>query len=129
MTAAKLSELSGVGQPMISRYRQGDQKWISPEDLANISRAISDDPQDRAGLIKAHLLDECHGPGSDLIEIGIRGAAELRDIPGTPAQVRLHKEAEQNFAAIREAYVKEKNVREIIDGLGNLLRTGDCRIE
>lgn len=129
MTAAKLSELSGVGEPMISRYRKGDQKWVSPDDLASLAKAISDDPRDRAGLIKAHLLDECTGPSSELIEIGIRGVGELRDVPGNAAGIRLRKEAEENFAAIREWYIRDQNVREIVDGLGNFLRTGDCRIE
>lgn len=129
MTAALLSELSGVDQASISRYRKGERTWVSPEDLASIAKVASEDPQDRAALIKAHLRDECHGPGADLIEIGIRGVAELRDTPGNVAPVRLRKDAEENFAAIRQWYVKNRNVREVVDGLGNLLRTGDCRLE
>lgn len=120
MTAVRLSELSGVGEPMISRYRNGDQKWISPEDLAALARHASDDPRDRAGLIKAHLLDECTGPGAELLEISVRGVQELRDVARTT--IPLPAEAEANFAALREWYIKDARVREIVDNLGELLR-------
>jgi len=128
MSSVQLSKKSGVSEPTISKYRSGDQVWVSADDLTALATGISDDPRDRAGLIKAHLLDECNGPGAELIEIGIRGQHEISE--ASPAQkIRLPKEAEENFTAIREWYIKDSNVREIVDGLGNLLRTGDCRIE
>lgn len=120
LKAVKLAEMSGVSQPMISRLCSGDQVWISPEDLTAIAKHASDDPRDRAGLIKAHLLDECNGPGADLLEISIRGVGELRDVARTI--IPLRAEAEANFAALREWYVKDARVREIVDNLGELLR-------
>lgn len=125
MRAVRLAELSGVGQPTISRYISGEQTFVSLEDLEAIAGAISDEPMEQAELVRAHLLDECQGPGAQLIDVSVSGHV-LREVV-TPYQVKLPEDLEQCMAIIREHVIKDKNVREIVEGLGNLLRYGDCR--
>jgi transcriptional regulator with XRE-family HTH domain len=125
MRGVRLAELSGVSQPAISRYIRGDQSFVAHEDLEAITGAISNNPADRAELIRAHLLDECHGPGSELIDIAISGVPTKE--AASRHNVKLPEHLEHALAAIREHLEKDKNLREIIEGLGNLLTRGDCR--
>lgn len=125
MKAVRLAELTGVGQPTISRYINGDQTWVGPEDLDMLASGISENPAEQAELIRAHLLDECHGPGSQLIEISVSGQPVREQ--QTSYRVKLPKELEEALATIREYVIKDKNVRDVVEGLGNLLRTGDVR--
>lgn len=68
-----LARLTGLSQAHISRLLSDDQRSVSAEDLAAIALNISDKLSRRAELIRAHLLDECVGSGSELIDILIRG--------------------------------------------------------
>ena len=129
MKAVRLSELSGVGRAMISRYISGDQQWVDPEDLDKLSRAISNDPAEQAELIVARLMDECRGAGSELVEITIRGGHGALKEHSPAYAIKLPKEADAAFGILREWYAKDQNVRETILGLANLLKSGDCRIE
>lgn len=127
ISGAKLARLSGVDDSKISRYLSGDQKWVSPDHMEKIVKAISNDPQDQAELLRAHLYDECTGLGSELIEIRITGREQSAREIAAPYRTPIPLEAEQDFATLREWYIKDKNVREIIEGTANLLRSGDVR--
>lgn len=126
MKANRLATLSGVGQPTISRFISGEQDWVSRDDLHAIAESISDDPKDQAELIRARLKDECHGPGSELLRIEIVGEAEARGPARTQYQFRLPADLEAHFATLREWVIKDANIRDVIEGLGNLLANGDC---
>lgn len=121
MKATDLAKLSGVTEPTISRYRSGDQLWVDPEDLSRLAKAISNNPAERAELIRARLLDECKGPGADLITIEIRGKSELRETPARYG-LKLSKEFEEALQTIREWIPKDNNVKEIVQALSSLLR-------
>lgn len=125
MKAVDLAKQSGVGESLISRYRSGEQVWVSPEDLEKLSKALTTEPEEQAEILRAHLLDECHGPGSELITISYSGH-RLQELPTPYQTVRLPDELERHMATIREFVIKDRNVREIVEGLGNLLRIGDC---
>lgn len=120
LTGADLARLSGVGQPMISRYKTGEQQWVDPADLGRLAKAISSDPAEQAELVRARLLDECHGPGSELVRIEIATKAR-QDEPPSHHQVKLPPELENAINTIREWVMKDTRVREIIEGLGGLL--------
>lgn len=125
MKAVKLAELSGVAQATISRYINFEQLFVDPKDLRSMASAISNDPAEQAELIRAHLMDERgEGPGADLVDVTV--GHELRERPA-PYLVKLADELEDTFAVIREHVIKNKDVRDIVQGLGNLLSTGDVR--
>lgn len=123
MRAVQLAELSGIAQSTVSRLVSGEQPWVSPEDLATISKTLTDNSSEQAELLRAHLLDECTGPAAKLIEISYSGH-QLRELP-VAYQVNLPDELERHMATIREYVIKDKNVREIIEGLGELLRNSE----
>lgn len=127
MKAVELSRLSGVDPAMISRYRKGDYVSLSIEELGRLSKAISDDPSEQAQLIRAHLQDQCKGAGSERIRIEIEGTAHV--LQESRYQVPLPPKLESAMAVIREWVTKDQNVRELVEGLGNLLKSGDCRTE
>jgi transcriptional regulator with XRE-family HTH domain len=118
--AVDLARFSGVGAPMISRYRTGEQTWIDPQDLGKLARAISNDPREQAELLKARLLDECQGPGAELIRVEIGSAAELREKP-VPYQVKLSRDLEQAFLILREWVMKDARVKGLVEDLAGLL--------
>lgn len=123
MKAVRLAELSNVSQPTVSRYIRGDQTWVSPDDLVALAEAISNDPKEQAELIRAHLLDECKGPGSQLIDIRIDnepGAGRPMPSQAFP----LPEDLEQCFTVLRQWVIKDRNVREVVEGLGALLTSG-----
>lgn len=124
MKAVQLAVQSGVSQPTLSRYLSGFSTPTDPEDIARLARAVSSDPMQQAELVRAHLLDECKGPGSEKIQILIV------DAPPRPAQIlALNAQLEEDLLVIREWLFKDANVCEVIQGLANLLRKGDCRVE
>jgi transcriptional regulator with XRE-family HTH domain len=125
MKAVRLAELSRVGQPTISRLINGDQLSPSPEDFENIARALTSEPEEQAELLRAHLLDERRGPGSELINITVVGF-EARE-SAVQYDVKLPEPLERAFIALRAKVVLDKDWRDTIEGLGNLAEKGDCR--
>src|SRR5438270_11252194 len=102
MKAVRLAELSGVGQPKISRYIRGDQAWVHQEDLDAIARTVTVEPSERAELVRARLMDECKGPGAELIRIEIADSLSLKETPPPYYQVKLPKDLERAFLILRE---------------------------
>jgi transcriptional regulator with XRE-family HTH domain len=66
LRAADVCRAQGMSNSLFSRLFSGRQQFISPSDLAKITRAVPD-PQDRAELVRARV--------QDLV-------AELADLPG-----------------------------------------------
>ena len=125
MKARHLSQTSGVPQSTVSRLINGEQPAPSPEDLEKLSRTLSSEAREQAELVAAHLQDECFGPGSELVEITI-GDSPVRE-RGVRHQPRLPEHLEESLAVLRECVAKDKDVRDVVEGLGNLLRFGDVR--
>lgn len=73
MKQTQLASMTGISQGQISIIVNGEQRWVSPETMELICNAFPISTKEKAELIRAHLLDECHGPGSELIEIKIAG--------------------------------------------------------
>lgn len=121
MSQTDLARSTGLSQAHISRLLSDDQKSVSLADLENITINISSKPQERAELIRSHLLDECVGPGSELIDIVIReGRGQymaLYDLPGAPP---LSPRLERAFEILRR-HSDDKYLRTVIEGLGDLM--------
>jgi transcriptional regulator with XRE-family HTH domain len=128
MKAVKLAKLSRVDQPKISRYIRGDQTWVAQDDFTAIAKAITNEPDEQAELVLARLLDERVGPGSDLVRIDIPSGKSRRKRP-IAYRIKLPENLEADLELVREWISKDRNVRELIEGLGNLLRSGHCRVE
>lgn len=131
LTAADLERIAGIDDSMISRFRSGD-KVPSPENLGRLLPALSSDINEQARLVRAWALDhvaECSAAGAELVKGELLkntiAADKQAGRVAPPAHlVKLPDEAEANFAAMREGYIQDPNVRSIVDGVGGVLRTG-----
>lgn len=71
MRQVDLARMTGLQKSHISRIVGGGQKFIDREDFELISRALTNNPVQQAELVAAHLMDECFGPGSHLVEFAV----------------------------------------------------------
>lgn len=116
---SEFSRLIGISQAHISKLINGTQVWISPDDLEKICTGISTDTREQAELIRAHLQDECTGPGSDLIEIRINGKLAT----ASETAPRWRPDAPTRFVEQLELLSQnadDKDLRTIVEGLANL---------
>lgn len=113
---SELAKRTGLSQAHISRLISDDQRAVSLEDLKLISVNLTAQPFQRAELVRAHLLDRCHGPGSDLIEIRIAGENSSGVRPGP---VPLPAKIERVFERLRANY-QDKRLQTILEGLAAL---------
>jgi len=120
MSQTDLAKATNLSQAHISRLLSDDQRSVSLDDLRAIATNISTLDRERAELIRAHLLDECVGPGSELIDIIINGsrrqASVLNDAPAPPLSPRM----ERVFQILREQS-EDKHLRVVLEGLVDLL--------
>jgi len=78
LTAAEISRNCGVSQPLISKWVNGQQSFVSADDLRQISNYITNQPSERAELVRAHVLDEIMVPGGELLSITILGKPTIK---------------------------------------------------
>lgn len=85
MTGAELARASGIQEAQISRIRNGRQIWMNPDDMTKIALTLckGDLKSKRlkkihARLLHARMLDECTGPGADLITITLAAPPHSR---------------------------------------------------
>lgn len=81
LTGLAVASKLNVSPSQFYNWQNGHQTHISPEDLTSLAHALSVNFADHAALVRAHLLDEKFGPGSELVRIEIDTPAELRDRP------------------------------------------------
>lgn len=113
-SAAELSRITGINQSSFSRWIKGDQGSIALADFERVAPAVSSAPEQQAQLLRALLLDNCSGPGSDLLEITIRNApAELHDIP-MPTGLK------DALAALGDWAKDDDEVRQVVTHLANI---------
>ena len=99
---------TGINSSQVSRWHSGEQKMVSPEDMAHLCRAVARNKHERAELIAAHLRDECFGPGAEMIQISIIGADQVEKAPP-----RLTKD-ERMFAFLRKVTIEKPLVKKVL---------------
>ena len=124
MRASELSRISGINDGLISKWINGQQKFVSNDDLANLAGAISHEAKDRAELIRAHLLDELAGPGSELIEIKVRGlsSSALKEESTQYSVDPLPLKIQRALEILARESLTDADVRSIILSLANMLQ-------
>lgn len=94
--------------------------------MKSIAKSVSEKQEEQAELIMAHLLDERQGPGSELIDIRIKGRGDQLKESSAVYGIKLSKESERIFEILRGGFLSDKNVQEVLTGIANLISEGDA---
>jgi transcriptional regulator with XRE-family HTH domain len=126
MTGADLARATGISTGAISKWRTGEQTYISEEDLTTVSTALTQGKRDHAELLLAHLKDECIGPAKQLIEINIKGSEKSWSLQEEPPSYgpKLPKKIEHDFEVLRSNVMKNKHLRDSLRAFASLCEHG-----
>jgi len=102
MNQSDLARQSGISRSYISRLFSGGSHELSDENFIAILKVFAADPQAQAELIAARCTDARVGPGSELVEISVKGhvpnrSEKQKEFP----DVELSHETERAFAWLR----------------------------
>jgi transcriptional regulator with XRE-family HTH domain len=103
LSQAELARHAGLSKSFVSRLLTGENADLSDENLTLILKVFGADERTQAELIAARCMDVRVGPGSELVEIAIKGTAQgaKREAEAELPQVHLGEEAERAFAWLR----------------------------
>lgn len=120
MTPTEAAAEAKIFQSLVSRWLSGKQVVVSDNHWGLLCAGVVKDPLDRAELFRARLMDTCHGPGSELIEITISGKKkEAPKRSGLP-DVQLPPRTERAMVKILERLPKEKALRDVVHSIAEL---------
>jgi transcriptional regulator with XRE-family HTH domain len=99
LTQADVGRLSGLTRSHLSRIFAAEQKAVTDQDFVALLQAFG--KQTQAELVAARCLDARVGPGSELVEIQIKGGAATEKREIEVPQIHLSRETERAFAWLR----------------------------
>ena len=102
MNQSDLAKSSGISRSYISRLLSGEFSELSDANFTSLLKVFAADPQAQAELVAARCMDARVGPGSELVEISIKGhtpakGEKQKEFPN----VELSHETERAFAWLR----------------------------
>lgn len=106
---------SGLTRSLLYLWKSGDQTTINETQLQALAPALSHDASDHAAIVRAHLLDETFGPGSELVAIHITGPQELRDAP------RARSRGEQALNYLAQERLSNRDLNDLLIDLARVL--------
>lgn len=115
LTQAQVAMRAGFSQGQISKWTRSDQVSIDAEQLAALAKALSNDVEDHAALVRAHLLDEKFGPGAELVEVALIHASVLSDKP------KPRSKGERAMAWLAQERLRNPELNEMLIDLARLL--------
>jgi transcriptional regulator with XRE-family HTH domain len=74
LNQTELGRRAGLSKSYVSRLLNGEEADLSDENFVAILKVCSSDPRAQAELVGARCMDVRVGPGSELVEIHIKGA-------------------------------------------------------
>lgn len=105
MNQSDLAKHSGISRSYISRLLSGEFSELSDANFTSLLKVFAADPQAQAELVAARCMDARVGPGSELVEIGIKKSSPPSAIRNAPSSefphVELSAETERAFAWLR----------------------------
>lgn len=119
ISQTELSRLTELSQAHLSKLINGVQIWLSPEDLDAICTSVTNEKLEQAELIRAHLMDECNGPGSDLIDIQIKRRSGTIYEEAFPQRSAIPSKFAKHLE-ILSRHAEDKDLRTIIEGLASV---------
>lgn len=102
MNQSDLANQSGISKSYISRLFSGVAKELSDENFVAVLKVFAADPQAQAELVAARCMDVRLGPGSELVEISVKGRVPAKSEKQQAfPEVELSHETERAFAWLR----------------------------
>ena len=121
LKAADLARTTKISDALLSKWINGQQTFVSANDLALLCLHISQAPKERAELVKAHLLDELgQAPGSELITVTIRGQASYNE-PAPAFHDALPLQLRRDLELLGRESITDSDVRSVVRGLANMI--------
>jgi hypothetical protein len=103
-TQREIAQKTNLGTSHIHRVFSGAQKFVTDEDFAAIVAATANNTRERAEIVAARAKDVINGPGSELVEVNIKGKApsESKDaLLEAMSKTKVSHEHERALAFIR----------------------------
>lgn len=115
LTAIEVAKRSNISPAQLSKWVRSEQTSISKEQLDALAPALSRDLQNQASLVRAHLLDEKYGPGSELVDVVLIGKGALQDRPANQSK------AEKAMTFLMEERLTNRDLNELLIDLAKVL--------
>ena len=96
---ADIGRLSGLTRSHLSRIFAAEQKAVTDQDFVALLRAFGKPAQ--AELVAARCMDARVGPGSELVDIQIKGGAASQKPHVEVPEIHLSRETERAFGWLR----------------------------
>jgi predicted XRE-type DNA-binding protein len=87
MNQSDPAKQSGISRSYVSRLFSGEATELSDENFVAVLKVFAADPQAQAELIAARCMDVRVGPGSDLVEIAVRGSNRKSKIENRKSKI------------------------------------------
>jgi hypothetical protein len=104
----------------MSRVMSGEQADLPDESFVAILKVFSGDLQAQAELVAARCMDVRVGPGSEQVEISIKGAGRADKRDAGPVEVHLSEETERAFAWLRSQCLVNADLEKHLIGYARL---------
>lgn len=117
LNSLQLAERSGISASQIYKWANSTQTSIDEDQLTALAPALSPNTEDHASLVRAHLLDEKFGPGSELVRVEIDGSDLLKDRP------RMQTKREQAISFLSRESLTNRDLQELLIDLARCLGT------
>jgi DNA-binding Xre family transcriptional regulator len=121
MSQTELARTANLSDALISKWMTGQQSFVSQQYLANICLSISPNPSERAEIIRAHLLDEMTGPGSEMIDISIKGRISSVKTADQSGRSALPLRMQRMLEILGRESLTNADLRGILHGLAEML--------
>ena len=122
MNQSELAKFSGISRSYISRLLSGEFSELSDTNFTSLLKVFSADPQAQAELVAARCMDARVGPGSELVEISVKGrtpdkGTKLHEFP----VVELSHETERTIAWLRSQCPVNPDLEKHLVGYAKML--------
>ena len=105
LNQSDLAKLSGISRSYISRLFSGVAQELSDDNFIAVLKVFAADPAAQAELVAARCMDARVGPGSELVDIAVRGPKPKSETEKRPElefpDVELSHDTERAFAWLR----------------------------
>ncbi|MGH7953474.1 MAG: helix-turn-helix domain-containing protein [Limisphaerales bacterium] len=118
-TGVDIERATGLNKSQISRWKNGDQYWISREDLLNLAKGFDNTSQTHGRLLLARLKDVLYEPGARHIKI-TANFDEMNSLATSRSQIILSPSLERDIELIRQRAFGDKQMKNLVHAIARM---------